>query len=264
MNYTNFDSAITAKFGVVCENWPIPNFVSPSNMTYMEAEITLHAFDSGAARFRSLTDTEWKDWLDAALASQQAVSSAPLAIQGANNVPPTPPVQEDENGVIPNNGNAMGGGTTEETSSALGEKRPADAVEDAPGEINKRARVDSAAPFMLNFINAIAPLNGTQFQVPKLAPKRKTRSDKGRKCKENAGTAAAPVNKKLKKSVSMSAPAPLLTDMPTPAPTPTPTPAAVPASALAPTPAPAAISAPAPAAISAPAPAAVPTLPLSN
>ncbi|KAI0753043.1 hypothetical protein C8Q80DRAFT_1051582, partial [Daedaleopsis nitida] len=62
MNYTQFDTAITAKHGIIKENWPIPQFISPSNMMHMEVEITLRAFESGAARFRSLSDEEWREW----------------------------------------------------------------------------------------------------------------------------------------------------------------------------------------------------------
>ena len=66
MNYVNFDDAITAKFGIVREAWPpgVP-FQSPSAMTHLEAEICLHAFQNNAARFRSLTDEEWREWLKA-------------------------------------------------------------------------------------------------------------------------------------------------------------------------------------------------------
>ncbi|KAI0746794.1 hypothetical protein C8Q80DRAFT_1105313, partial [Daedaleopsis nitida] len=62
MNYAQFDAAITTKHGVIKENWLIDQFVSPSNMTHLEAKVTLRAFESGTARFRSLSDEEWRDW----------------------------------------------------------------------------------------------------------------------------------------------------------------------------------------------------------
>ncbi|KAI0713885.1 hypothetical protein C8Q76DRAFT_620244, partial [Earliella scabrosa] len=63
MNYVNFDDAITAKFGIIPDPWPPSvKFQSPSQMTHLEAEICLHAFQSGAAKFRSLSNDEWQTW----------------------------------------------------------------------------------------------------------------------------------------------------------------------------------------------------------
>ncbi|TFK89865.1 hypothetical protein K466DRAFT_485877, partial [Polyporus arcularius HHB13444] len=62
MFYSSFDEQITAKHGVIMENWPIPKFDNPSSLSHLEAEVVLRALESGATRFRSLTDTEWATW----------------------------------------------------------------------------------------------------------------------------------------------------------------------------------------------------------
>ena len=64
MYYENFEYHITMKHGVVREKWPLPDFKNPSSMTRMEVEILLRALENGAATFRSLSNEEWKAWLD--------------------------------------------------------------------------------------------------------------------------------------------------------------------------------------------------------
>ncbi|KAI1782517.1 hypothetical protein LXA43DRAFT_905549, partial [Ganoderma leucocontextum] len=63
MYYINFDKHITFKFGVILENWPVQKFTAPGNFSAIPIiSIIYTAFESGATRFRSLSDEEWKQW----------------------------------------------------------------------------------------------------------------------------------------------------------------------------------------------------------
>jgi len=63
MVYNNFDETITAKHGIVLENWPLPKFCNPSSIgSRTEINVVYQAFRSGAARFRKLSNEEWKQW----------------------------------------------------------------------------------------------------------------------------------------------------------------------------------------------------------
>ncbi|KAL7283899.1 hypothetical protein ACG7TL_001171 [Trametes sanguinea] len=65
MFYVNFDHHVTLPHGVVLEGWP-PNikFAAPGKFNSIPELQTLYsAWDTGATRFRSLTNTEWRDWV---------------------------------------------------------------------------------------------------------------------------------------------------------------------------------------------------------
>jgi hypothetical protein len=63
MYYQNFDDNITAKFGVVVENWPLKKFCNPSEVgSRYELKTLFHAWQSGATRFRQLSDVELEEW----------------------------------------------------------------------------------------------------------------------------------------------------------------------------------------------------------
>ncbi|KAH9853145.1 hypothetical protein C2E23DRAFT_729112, partial [Lenzites betulinus] len=63
MAYVNFDAHITARVGVVVENWPLKRFCAPGEIcSRPELDTLIQAFTTGAARFRSLSDEEWASW----------------------------------------------------------------------------------------------------------------------------------------------------------------------------------------------------------
>jgi len=65
MNYVDFDNVITAKHGIVLENWPLKTFCSPSDLkTLYEVQALYNAFKSGATRFRLLSNAELQAWSD--------------------------------------------------------------------------------------------------------------------------------------------------------------------------------------------------------
>ncbi|KIK33061.1 hypothetical protein CY34DRAFT_100326 [Suillus luteus UH-Slu-Lm8-n1] len=63
MFYNNFDTQITAKHGVVVDNWPLKNFVSPSDIgSTTELRVLHNALKTGVTTFRKMTHDEWEQW----------------------------------------------------------------------------------------------------------------------------------------------------------------------------------------------------------
>jgi hypothetical protein len=76
MHYVGFDEAITLKYGLILEHWPLPSFRSPANLTIMnDIRILLNAFKSGATKFRKLSNDEYEAF-STTFTSQQAASAA--------------------------------------------------------------------------------------------------------------------------------------------------------------------------------------------
>lgn len=65
MYYTNFDNAITEKYHVVLEGWPLEKFCNPSDIrSRTEISVLMTSFESGATRFRKLSTTEFEQWCE--------------------------------------------------------------------------------------------------------------------------------------------------------------------------------------------------------
>ncbi|TFK79898.1 hypothetical protein K466DRAFT_446878, partial [Polyporus arcularius HHB13444] len=63
MFYVNFESHMTAKYGVVIRNWPIRKFTAPGNINSLPTlSILYNVWRSGATHFRRLDDGEWQQW----------------------------------------------------------------------------------------------------------------------------------------------------------------------------------------------------------
>ena len=63
MIYTNFEDAITAKHGIVLENWPLKEFCNPSAIkSRNEVVVLLRSWESGTTRFRRMDTREWEAW----------------------------------------------------------------------------------------------------------------------------------------------------------------------------------------------------------
>ncbi|RPD78577.1 hypothetical protein L226DRAFT_568194 [Lentinus tigrinus ALCF2SS1-7] len=199
MYYDSFDQQITTKHGVVVDNWPIPTFHSPSNMSFIEAEIVLASFENNTTRFRSMPDKEWAAWKQRYLAAApdhdedtaRAEAAArdeeddgePVRILGpsptrAENSDSTTPDATTPSDAIPSASGAPAPALDNGNSAATtGQKRAAEGDSSAAAP-QKRAR---PAPLAVNFINSVNPVAGGSFQPPKA---RKTRSDKGKKRKK--------------------------------------------------------------------------------
>ncbi|RDX41464.1 hypothetical protein OH76DRAFT_1301346, partial [Lentinus brumalis] len=63
MFYVNFESRMTAKYGVVVRNWPIRKFTAPGNVNSLPTlSILYNAWRSGATHFHRLDDDQWRQW----------------------------------------------------------------------------------------------------------------------------------------------------------------------------------------------------------
>jgi hypothetical protein len=63
MYYQIFDTYITAKFGIIIENWPLQKFCCPGDIS-SRSELTVLslAWESNATCFRKLTDSKFNEW----------------------------------------------------------------------------------------------------------------------------------------------------------------------------------------------------------
>lgn len=63
MYYTNFDTNITVKYGVVLENWPLSKFCCLGDINSRnELHVLFHAWETNSTRFCRLSDAEFGDW----------------------------------------------------------------------------------------------------------------------------------------------------------------------------------------------------------
>ncbi|KAI9064984.1 hypothetical protein FKP32DRAFT_1568749, partial [Trametes sanguinea] len=64
MSYVNFDYHVTLQHGIVVEGWPPGiKFAAPGKFnSVLELQALYAAWESGAARFRALTNAEWREW----------------------------------------------------------------------------------------------------------------------------------------------------------------------------------------------------------
>ncbi len=194
MFYSSFDEQITAKYGVIVENWPIPMFNNPSSLSHLEAEVVLRALESGTTRFRSLTDAEWATWRDEYYNSAVAVPAAASqsTADTARSLPASSAFSAQDS--LPSMAILAPEGVTDgsETGAAppaspadvlSGDKRPAELEEQAGA--HKKTRTERSQPLLNNYINSTVPDEGTNYEVPvKRFKKRKERSDKGKSRKK--------------------------------------------------------------------------------
>ncbi|PCH43268.1 hypothetical protein WOLCODRAFT_153320 [Wolfiporia cocos MD-104 SS10] len=98
MIYTNFDSTITAKYGIIVEGWPLTDFCCPSDVgSHNELLILSRVFETGTTRFHLLSSEEFKRWKEERLpvATPVRPSTDPAQSQSDNPTPSTVPVHVD-------------------------------------------------------------------------------------------------------------------------------------------------------------------------
>jgi hypothetical protein len=62
MYYSGFPEQITGKRQIILKGWPLNTFCSPSQLvTKNEVEVLYNAWKTGTAKFRRLSDDEWKE-----------------------------------------------------------------------------------------------------------------------------------------------------------------------------------------------------------
>ena len=195
MYYTNFDSAITEKYHVIIEGWPLEKFCSPSDIASRnEVSVLMASFESGATRFRKLSPTEFKKWTEERLSP--AVNSSPDATDSSSSPssdptpthetpvqsPSAPPLGSQESTSSPQESisNEEPGPSTGRVSDPDFENIPPQSTVPAKRKQGHAERPSSRHPLTNTFINAgVTSSNGATVMVN--AKARKPRADKGKK-----------------------------------------------------------------------------------
>jgi hypothetical protein len=201
MYYTNFDRAITEKYHVILEGWPLEKFCSPSEIASRnEVSVLMTSFESGATHFRKLSPTEFEKWSEerhsAAVESmtgpvETLTSSSPLPADPApTQEPPVlspsdpAPTQEPP---VPSPSAPLPGCQDSISNGAVTEVDLDPVVENVLPSSNPAKRKRSHAepstsrpPLTNTFINSgVTSTNGTTVMVN--GKTRKPRTDKGKK-----------------------------------------------------------------------------------
>ncbi len=183
MHYSLFDTQITARYGVVVDCWPLRTFCAPSALkTLNEVEVLFNAWQTGATKFRVLSNEEWEKWeaetlrVKLAMLHDEAVdddeggdpAGTPTATTLTNetNVPSTTPGDAP---LLPATFDAPALPPTPTTATVTtGTKRPAG---EGAGGASKRKKTQDTG------INVGTTVDGEPLTVAKKP--RKIRKDKG-------------------------------------------------------------------------------------
>jgi hypothetical protein len=196
MYYTNFDHAITEKYHVVLEGWPLERFCSPSDIqSRTEISVLMKSLESGATRFRKLSTTEFEDWSEKRFNAKADSTTGPGLTIISSQPPspslpvPSPSVSQESISIVSQesvSNDGLGASTTPDpdieniptasasqhlSSMTVPAKRNHTDISDPP---------TSQRPLADAFINAgVTSVNGATVMVA--AKARKPRADKGKK-----------------------------------------------------------------------------------
>lgn len=163
MYYGSFNINITAKYGVICKRWPLPNFVSPADLkTRNEVEILFHAWSTNTTTFRRLTNAELDEWQEQRFQEALDIQLDRNGGAGAGDV------DADEDGMYEG---GSGLGTQQPPTPASSSSTPTTAfIMHDPSSHTSRPKASKA-------VNAVTSANGDP--IVSSHKKRKTRSDAG-------------------------------------------------------------------------------------
>lgn len=171
MIYKNFNDHITRKHGVIIEGWPLRTFDNPSAIgSQVELNILLRAWQTGATRFRKMTEVEYLAWMEGRTNPEPLVtpsSSSAVAPPQANDQDPSIVPPSSSSTVVPPQANDQDTSIVPPTN--LSETQPS--------------------------FNVISLESTAALQTSGSAPKktRKTRSDKGKPRKKRSHVPGAGV-----------------------------------------------------------------------
>lgn len=209
MYYVNFEDHITVPYRVVLEGWPVDDFKSPSAFKCLNTVTVIYnCFQSGAAKFRRLSDVEYDKWHAKWLQSK---------VPGPSN--DTDDDTDDEQ---------QPAATAVEPSTSAAEatqSTPVDAAPSQPTGSKKRKAVTGTSsnkkarlPMTTDSVNSITGPSGAPVEAKSAT--RKERKDKGvkrgpYKKRNQSGTDATvaapkkktPAKKSSHNAISSSAPA---------------------------------------------------------
>jgi hypothetical protein len=203
MYYTNFDRAITEKYHVVLEGWPLEKFCSPSEIASRnEISILMASFESGATRFHKLSPTEFEKWSEdhsigstedtgplSSLSSPLPPSSLPLSPDStpthdppASNTSQSSPLAGPQESIDGTGASAEMTTDSDPVTDPVNSENTPSSIIPAKRKQSQTEPMSSRQPLALTnrFINAgVTSANGSAVMVN--AKVRKTRADKGKK-----------------------------------------------------------------------------------
>lgn len=169
MIYQNFAASMTARYAVVCDNWPLERFCSPSSLgSRNEVKVLYQAFETNTARFRKLTEEEFTQWEEDTFNNALAITTGHLD----NDSDPQP---------SPHTTTPQRTGSIEPQASP---QQAQDLVISQPQQ--HQGSLPPAGPLQTNFVNTISLSDGTGLQGP--TRRRKPRKDKGIPRKKKSST----------------------------------------------------------------------------
>ncbi|PCH42013.1 hypothetical protein WOLCODRAFT_73099 [Wolfiporia cocos MD-104 SS10] len=168
MYYNNFKTSITAKYGVICEGWPLSKFCCPSNVgSRTELMVLNHVFESSSAHFRAMGTKEFKKWQDkqfqAAIGGVENREDSGSDMSNLSNTILTPP-------------STLAPATLTPSTLAPQSSAPTTPL---PMFVPPPTEQQRGTPLTANFINAVTAADGLGVLLN--AKQRKRRSDFGKK-----------------------------------------------------------------------------------
>lgn len=172
MNYASFASEITAKFGIVCEGWPLEKFCPPSMITLrVQLDTLCQAWETEVASFRKLSKGEYEKWSSARFQS---------ALQ--QSLPQEPQITQTSTSVIAHEANILSHTTPPAITASPSESTAAPEAIVLPLILPPPTDIPASMPIM--------SVSGTVLVAKKT---RKQRSDKGKPRGPHVWKNAAPV-----------------------------------------------------------------------
>ncbi|KAG1783665.1 hypothetical protein EV702DRAFT_1040200 [Suillus placidus] len=180
MYYQNFDTYITAKLGIIIENWPLQKFCCPGDISSCsELTVLSHAWKLNPTHFCKLTDSEFNEWsnqcFQAAMDQARVERDAGMEVDG-----------EGQENRIEGSDNKPPHNSTDHlsVSASLPYQQQTSADNEPPLNSTDRLQVSTSLPrqqqISAHTMNVVTMANGIGVNIPKKTCKQCC--DKGQKC----------------------------------------------------------------------------------
>lgn len=158
MFYSNFDTNITERFGLLLMNWPLKDFSSPSDISSrVELNLLLNAWKLGATYFYKMSPAEYNVW---------KVQHSQLSTSTSSGLSST---------ATSDCGNGSGDW---ETSVGSADQPDMSATNSTITLATSNPMSATSTPLATNFVNVVSGINGELVKVAKKP--RKVCKDKGK------------------------------------------------------------------------------------
>ncbi|KAF8896627.1 hypothetical protein BD779DRAFT_1668380 [Infundibulicybe gibba] len=175
MNYQNFAGAITMKYGVVVENWPLPRFCSPSDLkTLNEVKVLHSSWESKSTRFHRMPTREFEQWkINSSRGTTPNTRPDSLEIHAAVGGDHSPEIAD--NGTLRTEEDHAPRAAYQDVGVLPGTLPPSQPI--VPQQVSSTANPNSQPTCSFRNTTVVTTTNGGAIMVA--AKPRKQRSDKG-------------------------------------------------------------------------------------